>query len=258
MKLALGVEYDGAQFCGWQRQRGVRSVQAVVEDALTQVANHRVRTVCAGRTDRGVHATGQVVHAVVSSDRTVRSWLLGGNSNLPKDVVFRWVRPVADEFDARFSARARTYRYVILNRDVRSALLRDKVTWTHYPLATERMHQAGQCLVGEHDFSAFRTLACQARHPIRTIHALRVSRASHFVYLDVTANGFLHNMVRIIAGVLMAIGTEARGVEWAGELLSARDRTLGGVTAPPQGLYFIGPSYPESFNLPGIGSLPSF
>ena len=251
MKIALGVEYNGAAFHGWQAQQpGVRTVQGELQAALSKVANHPVKVTCAGRTDTGVHALGQVVHFESEAQRGERNWLLGCNVNLPDDVAVTWVKPVADDFDARFSARSRRYRYFILNRPARSAVLAGRVTWSHYPLDAQRMHSAAQDLLGEHDFSSYRAVACQAHSPVRTLHRLAVKRIDDFVVLELHANAFLHHMVRNIAGVLMAIGQGEQPISWAKTVLEHRDRTKGGVTAPPQGLYFEQVEYPANFQIP--------
>jgi len=251
VRVALGVEYNGSAFHGWQaQQQGVRTVQTVLEAALAKVANHPLRVVCAGRTDTGVHALGQVVHFDTDAERTERNWLLGTNVNLPDDVSVTWARPVSDDFSARFSAVSRRYRYFILNRNTRSSLLAKRVTWTHRPLDAGRMQEAGKLLIGEHDFSSYRALGCQAKSPVRTLHELSVERRGEFIVLSLHANAFLHHMVRNIAGVLMAIGRGDREVGWSKEVLDLRDRTLGGVTAPPHGLYFEHVEYPPEFDLP--------
>ena len=251
MKIALGVEYDGNRFHGWQvQQEGVRTVQLCLEQAVAKVANHDVRLFCAGRTDTGVHAVGQVAHFETDAVRTERQWLLGINVNLPDDVSINWVKFVDDDFHARFSAMSRSYRYFIWNRPTRSALLTGKVNWTHYDLDHEVMHQAAQDLLGTHDFSSYRALQCQAKSPIKTLHKLDVERNGDMVVLRLHANAFLHHMVRNIAGVLIAIGRHERPVNWAAEVLSYRDRTLGGVTAAPEGLYFESVEYPEEFMIP--------
>ncbi|RLJ21877.1 tRNA pseudouridine(38-40) synthase TruA [bacterium endosymbiont of Escarpia laminata] len=259
MRVALGVEYDGAAFHGWQTQDDVRSVQQCVEEAVSSVADHPVRLHCAGRTDTGVHATGQVVHFETEVARSRRSWILGTNVNLPGDVSIAWAREMPDDFHARFSAIGRHYRYHILNRPMRSALWRDRAVWVHQPLDELSMHRAAQALVGEHDFSSYRALGCQAKHPVRTLHRLNVSREGEMVVIDVHANAFLHHMVRNIAGVLMAIGRGEQEESWARQILELRDRTKGGVTAPPQGLYLTKVDYPENYLLPeGPGiSLPA-
>lgn len=258
MRLALKIEYDGAAFKGWQAQRGARTVQAAVEMALSRVADHPVKVTCAGRTDAGVHAVGQVVHFDTHALRSMRSWVLGTNSNLPRDVAVHWPRCVADDFHARFSAISRRYRYVILNRWARPAVLRGKITWERRPLDVRRMQQAAAGLRGEHDFTSFRALACQAKNPVRTVYELCVSRDIDAVYIDVHANAFLYHMVRNIAGVLTAVGAGERATEWPAELLERRDRAHGGVTAPACGLYLVHASYPKTFGLLDTFTLPRY
>jgi tRNA pseudouridine38-40 synthase len=258
MRFAAGVEYDGSGFCGWQSQLGVRTVQDCVEKAISTVADHEVKVVCAGRTDTGVHSVGQVIHFDSQVQRSMRSWVLGSNANLPRDVCLCWAKSVDEDFHARFSAISRRYRYAIINRGVRPALLQGHVTWQHQPLNEKSMQQAGKLLEGEHDFSSFRALACQSKNPVRHLYGVTILRQGEYVYLDVHANGFLHHMVRNIAGVLMAVGCGERPVAWVSDLLLLRDRTQGGVTAPPQGLYFSGVEYDPGFELPPLPVLPSF
>jgi tRNA pseudouridine38-40 synthase len=253
MRIALGIEYDGGDFAGWQLQEGgVRTVQGNVERALSQVADHPVRVVCAGRTDAGVHATAQVVHFDTDAERGMRSWVHGANANLPKTVSVQWARTVADDFHARFSAVRRRYRYVILNREIRPSFLDSRVVWEYRPLNESLMQQAAQSLVGEHDFSAYRAMACQAKSPVRNLYDLSVNRDRDLLILDLEANAFLHHMVRNIAGVLMDIGAGKQSPGWAREVLESRDRTLGGVTAPPHGLYLTCVSYPAHIELPPL------
>ncbi len=259
MRLALGIEYDGSAFHGWQAQQpGVRTAQAVLEAALSVVANHPIRVHCAGRTDTGVHASGQVVHFDTDAHRAMRSWTLGGNANLPYDLNITWAREVASDFHARFEATGRAYRYVIYNRSTRSALLSRRAVWVHQPMDVERMHRAAQHLRGRHDFSSYRAQGCQAKSPIREIDRIQVNRQGDLVILDVHANAFLHHMVRNIAGVLIAIGKGERAEEWGLEVLNLRDRTLGGVTAPPQGLYLTQVDYPPQYGIPDPVSLSMF
>ncbi len=252
MRVALGIEYDGSNFCGWQSQRGVRTVQATLEQALSKVANHVVKVTTAGRTDAGVHAAAQVVHFDTTAVRSERSWVFGCNANLPPDVVIGWAQPVAETFHARFSALARHYRYVILNRRVRPAIVHRRVTWSCHPLTIATMREAAAYLVGEHDFSSFRAKACQAKNPVRTVYSLKVLREADWVVIDISANGFLHHMVRNIAGVLMAVGEGKYPPYWVEEVLQARCRAKGGVTAPPEGLYLVGVDYPPSIVLPRL------
>nr|VFJ50780.1 MAG: tRNA pseudouridine38-40 synthase [Candidatus Kentron sp. DK] len=250
MRIALGIEYDGSGFSGWETQKNARTVQSLVEAALSRVANAPVLTVCAGRTDAGVHASAQVVHFETGAIRQERAWVYGANTNLPREISVLWANIVPDNFHARFSARSRHYRYHILNRPVRSALYAKQITWECRPLSVDRMRAGAGYLLGEHDFSTFRAAACQAASPIRTIHALEITRHGERIRIDVVANAFLHHMVRNIAGVLMAIGTGKREPEWAGRILAARDRTRGAVTAPAEGLYLAGVEYPEQFRIP--------
>lgn len=258
MRIACAVEYDGSGFFGWQRQNHARSVQGEVEAALSRVANHALRVVCAGRTDSGVHASWQIIHFDSQVERSERSWVLGTNANLPNDVGLLWAREVDDDFHARFSAQARRYRYVILNREVASALLHRRTTWVHQALDVSRMQEGTRYLLGEHDFSSFRALACQAKSPLRTIYRLDIKRSGTFLYLDVEANAFLHHMVRNIAGVLLAVGRGVQNSQWVEDILDKRDRTQGGVTAPASGLYLVGVSYPEKYGIEPLGVVPEF
>jgi tRNA pseudouridine38-40 synthase len=251
MRIAVGVEYDGSRFRGWQtQQEGVRTVQREVERALSFVADDPVHVYCAGRTDAGVHAREQVIHFETSVERPAKSWVMGGNVQLPDDVNLLWASPMPDHFHARFSARFRSYRYLILNRPMRSALLHGRATWIYRPLDAVRMHDAGQALTGTHDFTSYRAIGCQAKQPVRTVTHLEVTRDGDIIELFIRANAFLHHMVRNIAGVLIAIGAGEQPASWAREVLEHRDRTLGGVTAPPDGLYFERVEYEDEFQLP--------
>ncbi len=258
MRIALGVEYDGTGFCGWQYQRSDRTVQGCLEKALSRVADHELKTVCAGRTDTGVHATGQVVHIDSPARRDAKAWIRGTNANLPADIRIQWATPVDADFHARFSARRRHYRYAILNASCPPALLRSRTSWEYLGLDENRMAEGARHLLGEHDFSSFRAAACQARHPVRTLYQLDVHRQGDFLYIDVVANAFLHHMVRCIAGVLIRVGRGEATPGWVAEVLAARDRTLSGVTAPASGLYLVGVRYPERFGLPVGGWLPDY
>jgi tRNA pseudouridine38-40 synthase len=250
MRVALGIEYDGTDFFGWQRLRHGPSLQAAVEEALSFVANHRVEVTCAGRTDAGVHACCQVVHLDSDVDRDPRAWVLGATTRLPHAIAVLWARSMPDDFHARFSARARRYRYVILNRAVRPALEARYLAWERVPLDAGAMHVAAQALLGEQDFSSFRAVSCQASHARRNVTAIDVRRDGEQVIVEVEANAFLHHMVRNIVGSLLEIGRAERSVDWIAELLNRRDRNAAGATAPPQGLTFIGPRYPAECNLP--------
>lgn len=249
-RIALGIEYDGSAFRGWQAQASAPSVQAVVEKALAIVADHPVEVTAAGRTDAEVHASMQVVHFDTAAARSERSWILGANTNLPESVSVLWAREVPEDFHARFSAFTRSYRYCILNRGPRPALAGSRVCWVREPLDHEIMHRAAQQLVGQHDFSSFRAAECQARSPVRQLYTIEVERRDQMVVMSVTANAFLHHMVRNIAGVLVKVGLGERPPQWVRQVLAARDRKQGGVTAVPQGLYLVGVEYPQELRLP--------
>ncbi|MGH8382875.1 tRNA pseudouridine(38-40) synthase TruA [Pseudomonas sp.] len=250
-RIALGVEYKGSRYRGWQRQaNGVPSVQQTLEEALSKVADSPVSLLCAGRTDAGVHACGQVVHFDTQVVRSMKAWTMGANINLPHDISVAWAKEMPANFHARFKAIARRYRYVIYNDQIRPAHLGQEVTWNHRPLDVERMALAAEYLVGTHDFSAFRAGQCQAKSPIKNIHHLRVTRHGKMIVLDIRASAFLHHMVRNIAGVLMTIGAGERPVGWAREVLESRERRTGGVTAHPFGLYLVQVEYQDEFALP--------
>lgn len=255
MRLAAGVEYDGTAYHGWQMQAHAASVQACVEEAISHVAAQRVTAVAAGRTDAGVHAQNQVVHFDTPVQRPEHGWLLGANVHLPADINLSWVRRVSDDFHARFSATARRYRYLILNRRARSALYRDRACWYHYPLNEESMRKGAAALIGEHDFSSFRAAECQSRTPFRCVHFVDIWRRGDFVVIEIEANAFLHHMVRNIAGALMMVGRGGRPPGWIEEVLRARNRRVGGVTAPAAGLYLVNVTYPNRFRIPQM-SMP--
>ncbi|HQW59925.1 tRNA pseudouridine(38-40) synthase TruA [Thermomonas sp.] len=261
MRLALGVEYDGSGFSGWQRlsAAGSRepdgSLQTALEAALSRVADARIDTICAGRTDAGVHGQCQVVHFDSDVVRDARGWVLGTTANLPPTMAVRWCVPVAGDFSARFSARARRYRYRILNRSTRPGLQRQYLGWERMPLDAQAMHAAAQALVGERDFSAFRSVQCQATHARRDLQEISVHRRGAEVVVEVQANAFLHHMVRNIVGSLLVVGRGERPPAWIAELLERRDRTVAGPTAPAAGLLFLGPRYPRGCGLPDEVSL---
>jgi tRNA pseudouridine38-40 synthase len=250
MRVALGIEYDGTSYNGWQRQKNGIGVQQRLEEALAVVANEDIEVVCAGRTDTGVHASGQVVHFDTSAERSDRGWLLGANTNLPPDVSVTWVRHVSDEFHARFSATGRSYRYAILNRLERSALHRHRAWWVYEPLDDKLMHEAAQRLLGQHDFSAFRAAGCQAKSATRELTAISVERDGNWLTVSVSANAFLMHMVRNITGTLAVVGRGERPPEWVADVLESRDRTAGGITAPPHGLTLVSVDYPGEFGIP--------
>lgn len=258
-RIAVGVEYNGAAFNGFQKQNSSAStVQARLEYALSRVANEPVTLICAGRTDAGVHATGQVIHFDTLARRPLKAWLEGVNTHLPDDIRVKWSREVSYRFHARFSALSRTYRYLILSAPVRTAIMQKQVSWTSYPLDLERMRQAAELLLGEHDFTSFRAAQCQAVSPVREVTVLRLFRHGELTVLEITANAFLHHMVRNIAGVLMDIGRGVKPVSWVAELLDAKNRNLAAATGHPFGLYLVAVGYPDEFKLPQIEPGPLF
>ncbi len=258
-RVALCVSYKGSRYFGWQSQASdLPTVQDEVQSALSRVANHAVEVVCAGRTDKAVHASYQVVHFDTSAVRSERSWVFGCNANLPPDISITWARAVSNDFHARFSAFSRRYNYFIYNHPVRPAHFHEEMAWCHYQLDENAMHEASQSLIGEHDFTSFRAVGCQSKSPFRVIEAMSVRRFSNMLVLDIQGNAFLHHMVRNIAGVLMAIGSGNKSVSWCEEVLKARDRTKAGVTAPPFGLFLTDVSYPDKFALPLSKGAPAF
>lgn len=259
VRIVLGIEYDGSSFSGWQWQPNRPSVQVALEQALSRVANSPVTVVCAGRTDAGVHALEQIIHFDVDVVRSLSAWLLGGNSYLPDTIRIIWVKEAVGDFHARYSAIARLYRYVILNRSVKSALQCKQVTWCYQSLDADVMHRAAQHLVGNHDFSSFRAQGCQSKSPIRLVYFVGVKREADKVIIEVCANAFLHHMVRNIAGVLIAIGMGKQPEDWTLALLIAKKRALAGVTAPPYGLYLESVYYPAYYGIlkhPAFNRLP--
>jgi len=250
LRVAIGVEYDGSAYSGWQALDHIASVQSAVEQALSRVADAPIAVVCAGRTDAGVHALAQVAHFDTAITRPPRGWVLGANTYLPPDIALLWATEVAPDFHARFSATARRYRYLILDRRTRSALWHARTTFSSQPLDAAAMHAAGQALVGTHDFTSFRAAECQAKTATRTVEWLEVRREGALVILEVQANAFLHHMVRNFVGTLLPVGRGERDAAWVREVLAARDRRVAGVTAPPQGLYFAGVRYPEPHVVP--------
>lgn len=251
MHIALGIEYNGKNYCGFQRQNEVISVQGELEKALSKIAAAPIETFCAGRTDAGVHATGQVINFITDSIRGMQAWIIGTNSQLPPDISVKWAVEVPEDFHSRFSATARRYRYVILNDRSRPGIMNGLVSHYYNAILDENlMHQAAQCLIGEHDFTSFRGAGCQSRTPMRNVHAVSVTRNGAFVTVDITANAFLLHMVRNIVGSLIEIGYKRKPVEWMKEVFEAKNRNLAGPTAQPDGLYLVDVTYPERFNLP--------
>jgi tRNA pseudouridine38-40 synthase len=255
MKIAAALEYCGTHFHGWQRLKVDRSVQQCVEEALSKVADHPIKVVCAGRTDARVHARYQVIHFETDASREPHSWVFGANANLPTDVSLIWANQVDEEFHARFTAVARSYSYIILNRPARPGLYNPMLTWESRPLDVTRMLEAAGHLVGKHDFSSYRAQACQSHSPAREIYSLEVERQDNYVIINVRANAFLYHMVRNIAGVLIAIGSGQKEVDWSREVLNARNRSAAGTTAPSEGLYLVNVEYPEHFKIPSADIL---
>lgn len=250
MRYAAGIEYCGAEYSGWQRQKHAESIQAHVEAALSKVADQPIEVICAGRTDAGVHANYQVIHFDSDAARENHSWLFGCNSNLPRDISLSWLKAVPDEFHARFSALKRRYRYLILNRPARPGIMQQYVTWECRPLDIDGMSKAAECLLGEHDFTSFRAAACQAKSPVRHVYDLKLSKTGSLIEMSIEANAFLHHMVRNIAGVLITVGTGKESVAWVKEVLQAKNRECAGVTAPASGLSLIAVEYPAEYALP--------
>jgi len=250
MRIALGLEYAGGGFTGWQSQADGRGVQDALERALAAIAGMPVGTIAAGRTDAGVHATMQIVHFDTNVTRPDSAWVRGANAHLPETMAVQWALPVPPEFHARFAATARHYTYVLLNRSVRPALLAGRVGWYHRPLDVAAMARAAQALVGTHDFSAFRAAECQAKSPVKTLAAARVAGSGECIRLEFTANAFLHHMIRNIVGALVRVGAGKVPESWIGEVLAGRDRTRAAPTFPADGLHFIGADYDAKWGLP--------
>ncbi|MCL1039932.1 tRNA pseudouridine(38-40) synthase TruA [Shewanella submarina] len=258
MRIALGVEYDGSGFYGWQRQQEVDSVQAQLEKALSIVANEPIELQCAGRTDAGVHATGQVVHFDTNAIRKEGAWTMGVNANLPDGIAVRWAKQVDDEFHARFSATARRYRYIIYNHNFRPGIHRHGVSHYHGVIDEKRMNMAAQALIGEQDFTSFRAIQCQSKTPFRNVHKVTVTRQGMYIIVDIQANAFLHHMVRNIVGSLLEIGLGNQPLDWMRTLLDMKDRTKAAATAKPHGLYLVDVTYPQEFELPKLAMGPLF
>ena len=259
MRIALGIEYNGSNYYGWQRQAHANSIQQTIEEAISKVANTTLQVHAAGRTDTAVvalaklgvrpivHAVEQIAHFDCAESREMKAWVMGTNSHLPNSITILWAKPVDDDYHARFSAVSRRYRYVILNRPTRPAILFGQVTWVYKVLDVEKMSTAADSLIGTHDFSSYRALSCQAKSPIRTVHDLQVTRKGEFIFIDIHADAFLHHMVRNIAGVLIEIGAGEQNMEWSKTVLELRDRTQGGVTASASGLYLVKVQYDEKY-----------
>jgi tRNA pseudouridine38-40 synthase len=251
VRIALGIEYNGHGLYGWQAQpSGVPTVQSHLEEALSKVANESVRIFCAGRTDADVHATGQVVHFDTRAKRHIDAWVWGGNTHLPSGIVIRWSKMVDYQFHARFTAISRRYRYIIFNHPIRPGILDKRVTWHYYQLNVDKINEAGVFLLGEQDFSSFRSSQCNSKTPMRSITDFQCWRSGNYVIFEIEANAFLHHMVRNIAGVLLRIGSGLKPPEWMQEVLAAKSRRMAAETAAPFGLYLIQVRYPEEYAFP--------
>lgn len=249
IKYVAGIQYVGSAYSGWQTQQHVLTVQQVVEEALSNIANEQVAVHCAGRTDTGVHAFEQVIHFESSAIRSDYAWRMGCNSKLPDDVRIMWCHQINDDFHARFSAIARQYRYVIYNAQAEGSLLKGRVNWLPYELNEKYMNKSAQSLLGENDFTSFRASGCQSTSPNRNVHQISVTRVKDFVFVDIEANAFLHHMVRNIVGSLIDVGRSRKPVDWMSDLLALRNRNSAGMTAAANGLYFVKAIYPEQYSL---------
>ncbi len=259
VRWALIIEYDGTRYKGFQKQSFTPdTVQGCLEHAISYVANHEVTLVCAGRTDAGVHATSQVIHFDTQAERPSRAWVEGSNTKLPPGIRVKCAHKVSFGFHARFSATSRTYHYVLLHTAVRPAILANAVTWTSFALDVKAMNEAGQYLLGEHDFSSFRASQCQARTPIREIKALNIQSQGHFVVVEIKANAFLHHMVRNIVGALLEVAGGAQPPSWVAQVLARKSRAAAPATAPAFGLYLTGVNYPDALEFPVVSEKPIF
>jgi len=257
-RLALGIEYDGSTYHGWQRQTHAASVQESLEKTLSEVADHPIEVICAGRTDTGVHATSQVVHFDYKKPRPESAWLRGANSLLPQSISIRYAKSISDDFHARFSALSRSYLYVIDNHSIKPAIMGHGLTWIKGKLDADKMNIAAKHFIGEQDFTSFRSSRCQSKNANRNIHSLTCTRYDDYLVIEVTANAFLHHMVRNIVGTLIEIGDGRRSSDWVREIIDVKNRCSAGVTAPANGLYFVAVEYPEHYNLPSKKRAPLF
>lgn len=249
-RIALGVEYDGRAYAGWQTQPCGNTVQDKLNAAISAIAGHEITTLAAGRTDAGVHALVQVVHFDTTVTRPLNAWVRGVNAHLPAGVAVLWAREVPDEFHARFSAFSRSYCYFLLTHPVRPALTAGRVGWYHQPLDVAAMRAAAAVLIGRHDFSSFRAAECQAKSPVKDLQKLAITESNGLLRFDLTADAFLHHMVRNIVGALLYAGKGAMTVDEMIRLRDAADRKLAPPTFMPDGLYLAGVGYPEHFDLP--------
>jgi tRNA pseudouridine38-40 synthase len=252
IRIALGIEYDGSRYLGWQTQAGGGTVQDALESALSGIADAPINVTCAGRTDRGVHARGQVVHFDTDAERPDSAWVRGVNAMLPDSMAVLWSRRVANDFHARYAARSRSYRYVLVNRPVRPALAARHAGWHHAPLDVVPMREAAAHLIGEHDFSAFRAAECQAKSPVRTLHSIDIERAGECIEFRLRANAWLQHMVRNIVGTLVYVGKGKHPPQWAKKILDSRNRATAAPTFGPEGLYLDAVEYEPHWNIPAV------
>lgn len=250
MRVALGIEYEGSNYAGFQRQTTLKTVQGELERALSIVANEKIEIQCAGRTDAGVNATGQVVHFDTNAQRSERSWIMGTNVNLPDDIAVTFAKIVDDSFHARFSAKARRYRYIISNTVYRPGILNKGVSVYQGNFDVEKMQEAADYIIGEHDFSSFRAADDESRTSMRCVHFVKITRFGQYIVFDIAANAFLMHMVRNIVGSLLTVGNGQNSVQWFKDMFDAKDRNQAGPTAKPYGLYLVDVTYPNDFNLP--------
>lgn len=250
MRIALGIEYNGQAFYGWQAQEGLSTIQGHLQTALAQIANEPIHLFCAGRTDARVHATGQVVHFDTHAKRHIDAWIWGTNSYLPASIAVRWAKMVDHHFHARFSALSRRYQYIIYNHPIRPAILNGRVSWYYFPLNLECMKAAAEYLIGEQDFSSFRSSQCASKSPMRNIIECQLTRQGNYLIIEIEANAFLHHMVRNIVGVLVKIGAGFKPPSWMQEVIQAKNRRLAAETAAPDGLYLTRVSYPAAYSFP--------
>ena len=250
MRVALGIAYRGTAYSGWQSQPGGRTVQDHVDAAISAFAAVPLKSICAGRTDAGVHALNQVIHFDTEAERALDAWVRGTNRYLAGDIAVQWCRFVPASFHSRATAIGRRYDYLLLESPVRPALESGLAGWTFRPLDGDAMRRAGQALVGEHDFSAFRSSECQALSPVKTMRDVAIERRGAYWRFRFDADAFLHHMIRNIVGCLVAVGSGVRSVDWLAEVLDKRDRSLAAATFAPDGLYFVGPYYDAAHGIP--------
>ncbi|MCV2528414.1 MAG: tRNA pseudouridine(38-40) synthase TruA [Candidatus Lightella neohaematopini] len=250
MKLAFGVEYDGTKYYGWQKQKNLPSIQEEIEKAIFSITNEKIDIFCAGRTDAGVHAIGQVIHFTTNTNLPDRAWIMGMNTNLPNDISIKWIKRVPDSFHARYSAYARRYQYIIYNNKIRSSLYCNKVNHIYYLLNEYSMKKAASYLIGKHNFISIKQSDCQSKSSWRKIYNLSINRYGHYLIIDIKANSFLYHMVRNIVGILLDIGSGKKSISWIKNIISVNKKNNFIKTASANGLYLILVYYPRKFLIP--------